>query len=237
MRPAPMLKEGGKKGYPLSCLVSLPKGHPGNAESDGPWPVLCYLHGIRESAGYCVSAYPEREGGQRYDGRDIHEAITAALRSHGPLKPGSALPDDKFIVVVPQLPGIKKAWNLHARDVEAILACVKDQFNADLGRAYLTGFSIGANGVYDLYNDQATVHWAKLWLVDPTRTFDCPGLPPIWLWYGSDQKVCNDRTVENLVGVRPVALAGWRCSYTGKGHVPTATDAYQDRGVYDWLSD
>jgi hypothetical protein len=119
-----------------------------------------------------------REGGQRYDGRDIHEAITAALRSHGPLKPGSALPDDKFIVVVPQLPGIKKAWNLHARDVEAILACLKDQFNADLGHAYLTGFSIGANGVYDLYNDRTTVHWAKLWLVDPTRTLFVKGFLP-----------------------------------------------------------
>jgi predicted peptidase len=231
MRSDPIFK-GANEGYELSCLVSLPEGYPSNSNSGGPrvgpWPLICFLHGYLEAEGFCESSYPRK-------------AIIAALRAHGPLKPGSALPEDSFIVVAPQLPGKDSHWTARrAMQVEAVLARVGNEFDVDLGRAYLTGFSTGGNGVYDLFDHstlpQATVHWAKLWPVEPTRVFADKKCPPIWLWYGTDTYYPNNATACDLVSVPPGRPVGDRlCTYTAKGHVPTATDAYQNREVYAWL--
>jgi hypothetical protein len=102
------------------------------------------------------------------------------------------------------------------------------------------------------------VRWAKLWPVDATQAFNPqnfpgpqqpgpqrpPECPPMWVWYGRDASVPNRATVTNLVGV-PLGNAprDWRSTtgvFNGPGfienaHVDTATAAYRDRGVYDWL--
>jgi predicted peptidase len=276
MRPAPIMRLGPILGQapPLNYLVSLPVGHPGNPEQgDGPWPVLCFLHGNFESAGYCVPKFPGRRDGRKNLNGQRYANPQAALMAHGPLKPGSALPDDSFIVVAPQLPGLEHDWaglpaqpgnppvqpgHLRARQVEAILGSVVGEFNADPNRVYLTGFSTGANGVYDLFTHsnrpQPTVGWAKLWPVDATTTFHLQNFPspqhplrcpPLWLWYGRDHNVHNRSTIRNLVGVPPGnAPADWRCSYTdvfigpgfsGNPHVDTAIAAHRDSGAYKWL--
>jgi predicted peptidase len=67
--------------------VYLPPDH--NKETEKSWPILCYLHGIREC------------------GRplDTEEKTEELLTSHGPLKDGKPQgATDNFIVVVPQMP-------------------------------------------------------------------------------------------------------------------------------------
>jgi hypothetical protein len=103
MRPPLELKEKGKD-YRLDYLVSLPEGH----ATGGPWPVLCFLHGRGEAAGYCVGT--DRTYPKNNPAASISEGIKEALRAHGPLKDGSALPQDNFIVVVPQLPDKEEDW-------------------------------------------------------------------------------------------------------------------------------
>src|SRR5699024_234725 len=53
----------------------------------------------------------------------------------------------------------------------------------DPTRTYLTGFSFGGNGVFDLALAQPGL-WAALWPVDPTRPPPQDPLRPVWLSIG-----------------------------------------------------
>jgi hypothetical protein len=220
LRSAPILKDE----YALPCVVSLPDAH---AQGGRSWRVLCYLHGNGEAAAYTGP------------GKN-HNDIFAALQCHGPLKPGSSLPANDFIVLVPQLPGLGgDVWKDYAAGLDEILSAAKAEFNADLHHAYLTGFSYGANGVLDI-GDRQEGRWAALWPVDATRPFGQNlKRPPIWLCYGSETRLENEVTSEGFLEIDPSETCpnGDKIvSNSGKKHVSTATYAYQDRRVYMWLS-
>jgi len=113
---------------PLNHLISLPPAYTPEA---GPWPVLCFLHGLMEAAPMA-----------------IHQALTL----HGPLRPGNPpLATDRFIVVAPQLPAPGgDVWFRYANAVQRIVRKLQERYHGDPRRTYLTGFSFGGNGVLDL---------------------------------------------------------------------------------------
>jgi predicted esterase len=220
LRPAPILKGN----YALPCVVSLPDGY---AQGGGPWRVLCFLHGDGEAAAYTGP-------GKR------HKDIFDALQAHGPLRLGSSLRANDFIVLIPQLPDHGgDRWVDYAASLDEILSGAMAEFNADLHHAYLSGFSDGANGVLDIGDRQAT-RWAALWPVDATRPFEQnPKRPPTWLWYGTDTRDDNRKTSEGFVKIDPKDAcpnSDKIVTETGKEHVSTAIRAYGDRRVYRWLS-
>lgn len=203
----PRLIESG----PLRYLLSLPP-----AASAEPRPVLVFLHGYDEGAPM-----------------DIHRALTL----HGPLRAGNpSIATDEFIVVAPQLPVRGDLWLRSADAVRNIVRRVQAEHGGDLARTYLTGFSFGGNGVFDLALAQPGV-WAALWTVDPTRVARRdPGLP-VWLSSGAIsrrlQAVFNSALRLEQPGPDPL---GDRI-YTDQGmdHVGTATLAYGDERIYRWL--
>ncbi len=196
----------------LSYLLSLPAG-----ESSGKWPILCFLHGLAEGPP-----------------TDIYSGI---LR-HGPLRAGSAaIATRDFIVAAPQLPERGDCWRLYSQAVVEIVRQVQWGHDGDPERTYLTGFSFGGNGVFDLALGEPGV-WAALWAVDPTRvpTVD-PGLP-IWLSAGEASRYVGSRFIESLQ-LQPLAAV---TEFTdrivvdeGLDHVGTATSAYRDERIYRWL--
>ncbi|HET7363635.1 MAG TPA: prolyl oligopeptidase family serine peptidase [Burkholderiales bacterium] len=72
----------------------------------------------------------------------------------------------EFIVLAPQLPRAGDLWHRYADDVRALVADVCAKQAVDAARLYLTGFSYGGNGVFDLGLAQPDL-WAALWAVDP----------------------------------------------------------------------
>jgi hypothetical protein len=196
---------------PLRYLLSLP-----SAASAAPRPVLVFLHGYDEGAP-----------------ADIHAALTL----HGPLRADNpAAARDEFIVVAPQLPVCGDYWLRSADAVRDIVRGVQAEHGGDPSRTYLTGFSFGGNGVFDLGLAMPEM-WAALWSVDPTRVpRRDPGLP-VWLSSGAIsrriQAVFNDALRLELAGAGPL---GERV-YTDEGmdHVGTATLAYRDERIYRWL--
>lgn len=197
---------------PLRYLLSIPD----SGTDDGPRPVLCFLHGYDEAAPM-----------------DIRRALTL----HGPLRAGSApAATERFIVVAPQLPLAGDVWLRHADDVRRIVDEVRTSHGGDPARTYLTGFSFGGNGVFDLALRQGAA-WAALWAVDPTRVpGDDPGLP-VWLSSGAVSRRRAEAFIERLrldpVGDVP---SGDRLYLDqGQDHVGTATLAYRDARIYDWL--
>lgn len=199
---------------PLPYLLALP-----DASDDGePRPVLCFLHGYDEG--------PPAEIGR-------------ALTKHGPLRPeGAPAVVRDFIVVAPQMPARGDLWRGHADDVEGIVRQVQARHGGDSARTYLTGFSFGGNGVFDLALARPGA-WAALWPVDPTRVpARDPGVP-VWLSFGEIARHGKRAFVERL-GLRAAdATPGADRVYTDRGedHVGSATSAYREERVYRWLLD
>ncbi|HWI40831.1 MAG TPA: hypothetical protein VNX25_05030 [Verrucomicrobiae bacterium] len=192
----------------LPFLLSLPRG-------GGKRPVLLFLHGYDEGAPL---------------------EIRAGLTRHGPLRPGSSLRAAEFIVVAPQLPLRGDLWGRYAECVLEIVARVHSVHQGDPRRTFLTGFSFGGNGVFDIALRDPTV-WSGLWGVDPTRVpEEDPGLP-VWLSSGEVSRRRREGFMQRLA-LQPAGEGepGRRVySDDGLDHVGTATAAYSSDRVYDWL--
>lgn len=131
--------------------------------------------------------------------------ILEATTKHGPLSATASERAYEFLIVAPQLSVCGDHWARHAGEVWEMAFDAARRFDGDRRALCLTGFSFGGNGVFELAAARPDA-WAALWSVDPTR------IPA--------------RTPEV-----PLRL----CRDEGEGHVETATRAYADARIYDWL--
>lgn len=212
--PIPSLVESG----PLPYLISEPTPVENN---DARWPVLFFLHGFDEGA-----PTPIQQG----------------LTRHGPFKSSSSpVATQEFVVVAPQLPTSGDFWHRHASDVAEILERALEEHGGDPARTFLTGFSFGGNGVFDLALEQPQL-WRALWAVDPTRVPHSAPSQPVWLSSGKISRYSEERFLRtlNLEHLHPQEadhlVPGERIYFDQmQDHVGTATLAYQDDRIYRWL--
>jgi predicted peptidase len=194
----------------LPCLLSVPE------EQKHLLPLLVFLHGYEEGAP-----------------ADIREALTL----HGPLSPHApADVRDRFIIVAPQLPTCGDVWSLHAEDVVSLVRRVQKAHGADPSRAYLTGFSFGGNGVFDLALAGPEV-WSAIWAVDPTRVPIHDPAIAVWLSSGEISRRREQGFIDRLRLQRRSDAPSGRRVFEDQGldHVGTARVAYADNAIYDWL--
>ena len=196
---------------PLRYIIAVPKGRPSAGH-----PVLFFLHGYDEGAPL-----------------DIQDALTR----HGLLRPGNAVRALKeFIIVAPQMPTRDDVWHRYADTVRVILRHVYQRHEGDPTRTYLTGFSFGGNGVFDLALLQPDT-WAALWAVDPTRVPARDPQRPVWLSFGEVARHRKGGFIRALDLQPVVESADAERVYLDEGadHVGSATLAYQDARIYAWL--
>jgi len=179
-------------------------------------PLLCFLHGYDEAAPL---------------------EIVVALTRHGPLRatpPARSL--DSWVMVAPQLPTRGDLWHRYAPVVRQIVLEVAQQYGCDGQRLYLTGFSFGGNGVFDLALAQPDL-WAALWPVDPTRVPTQPIALPIWLSIGEAARSQARAFIQRLAlaAVDRASTSDRVWCDDGADHIGTATRAYRDARVYEWL--
>ena len=164
---------------------------------------------------------------------DIHEALTR----HGPMRPDNAVRALKeFIVAAPQMPARGDIWYRHADAGRTIARMLHERHEGDPTRTYLTGFSFGGNGVFDLALLQPHT-WAALWAVDPTRIPAKDSGRPVWLSFGQVARGGKERFIRAL-GLAPLAdRADADHVYLDEGadHVRSARLAYRDERIYSWL--
>lgn len=196
---------------PLPYVVSVPTG------AQAPLPVLCFLHGYDEAA---------------------PTELASGVTRHGPLRPGSSpLAVRDFVVVAPQLPRAGDHWHRYADEVRRLVGEVRAAHGGDVARTYLTGFSFGGNGVFDLAIAQPDF-WAALWAVDPTRVPRTEIRRPVWLSFGAVARHARDAFVRALAlaSAEGDAPAGDRLYLDeGEDHVGSAARAYRDDRIYRWL--
>lgn len=198
---------------PLPGLLSVPSGPP---PSPG-WPVIFFLHGYDEAAP-----------------RPIEQALTV----HGPLNPSNpASVRESFLLIAAQLPQAGDHWQRFDSAVLEILDRVLEDHGGDPSRCYLSGFSFGGNGVFDLGN-QHPERWAALWSVDPTRLPRTPLTAPVWISIGQVARRLEMRFIETL-DLAPASgddPTGPRLYLDeGADHVGSARLAYRDPRIYRWL--
>jgi predicted peptidase len=187
-----------------------------STEADKSPPLLCFLHGYDEGAPL-----------------DIFDALSR----HGPFRSlNQSTYKDRFVIVAPQLPVRGDLWNRYADTVGRIVLDEAKRFACDLRRLYLTGFSFGGNGVFDLSFAQTGI-WAALWPVDPTRVPTKLITVPIWLSLGEISRLQAPSFIR-ILGLESAEIATsadkvW--SDAGEDHVGTATQAYNEERVYRWL--
>jgi predicted peptidase len=179
-------------------------------------PLLCFLHGYDEAAPL---------------------DIFAALTRHGPLRantPPRCI--EQFVIVAPQLPTRGDLWHRYAHVVRQIVLDESQHAGCDVQRLYLTGFSFGGNGVFDLALAQPDL-WAALWPVDPTRVPTKQVAMPIWLSLGEISRYQARGFIQRLaLESADIATTSDRVWFDdGEDHVGTATRAYRDERVYEWL--
>ena len=129
------------------------------------------------------------------------------------------------------MPTAGDLWQRYADDVRALVHEVRARHAVDEARMYLTGFSYGGNGVFDLGLTQSEL-WAALWAVDPTRVPREAPVQPLWLCAGEVARA------QRRVFMRVLALGEhdtrvW--ADNGDDHVGSALAAYGDERIYRWL--
>ncbi len=178
--------------------------------------MICFLHGYDEAAPL---------------------EIRRALTRYGPLRSvdRSEAAED-FIVVAPQLPVAGDTWYRYADEVRQIVTQVQRAHNGDRLRTYLTGFSFGGNGVFDLALIQPDC-WAALWAVDPTRVPNEDPKRPIWLSFGEVARYRKEGFIRALdLKAAETNAEGDRLYLDqGQDHVGSAALAYRDERIYAWL--
>ena len=202
---------------PIAHVISLPAFAP----EKELFPVLCFLHGSGEAAPL---------------------SIRAALTKHGPLRPGNS-PQvvGRFLIVALQLPAPGgDVWGRRSDKIRQVVESVQKQYHGEPKRTYLTGFSYGANGVFDIAIAEPKL-WAALWSVDPTRPPNSNLPCPLWISLGEASRNKRPdfmRVIKQLREIRAgesVPDGDFLCEDRSENHTGTAKVAFEEDRIYDWL--
>jgi predicted peptidase len=175
-------------------------------------PLLLFLHGIGER------------------GTDLEK-----VKAYGPPKLFPQYGLDRFSLLAPQCPE-GRFWDGGLLNI--FVERVVGQVNADVRRIYLTGFSMGGFGAWELAAE-IPERFAAVAIVsgggNPLHARKFSSLP-IWLFHSAADeaiKVENGDTLFESLRAQNAPVNYTR--YHDAGHVATCERAYTSSLLYDWL--
>jgi pimeloyl-ACP methyl ester carboxylesterase len=215
--PIPLLARQGGPGGAYPYLVSLPHDYDDTWDTDKTWPAILFLHGMDER------------------GSDLSK-----VRQHGIPKAVQEHKDFPFISISPQCPEGEEHWDV-AR-LAQLLDQAMEEFRADPKRVYLTGCSMGGEGVWRLA--LASPH--RFAAIAPVCG-DAPSeaLPnkverikavPAWVFHGvKDNVVPFDDSVKMVTALQEAGAGHVKFTqYEDTAH-DAWTDTYNNPLLYDWF--
>jgi predicted peptidase len=199
----------------LKYWLHLPKGYKANGKA---WPVILFLHGAGERG-----------------------SNPALVKKHGIPKIAAAGGDMPFIAISPQCPA-HSWWFLQVPAVLALLDEVLATHNADPERVYLTGMSMGGNGVWATAM-HAPKRFAAIAPVCPHHPFFV-GLPedakrikhlPVWVFHGAaDTIVPIDHAAVVVKALQDVGADVQFTVYPTTNH-DSWSETYANPALYRWF--
>lgn len=195
----------------LNYQLFLPKAYDPAAEKE--WPCILFLHG----------------SGRR--GTDI-----GLLDEYGLNGLAQRLDHFPFVVLTPQCPP-DSSWIDHR---EAVLALLKETIrknNVDATKVYVTGFSMGGSGAWDLAARSPETFAAAIpisgWF-DPDQAERLKHMP-IWNFHGEDDEtVPLGKSDEMVAALREIGAPVKFTSYPGLGHA-VMNITYDKPELFQWL--
>ncbi|GEM_PF-708133 len=195
----------------MNYLLYLPSGY--QAQSDKKWPLILYLHGAGGS-GTMLDAVRK-------------EGLPARVEKGGNLP---------FVVVAPQCP-LGVFWNTREDEVLAILDEVMNNRNIDPACVYLTGFSMGAFGVWQL----ASHHPNRFAAIAPVSGGGDPAYArklkemPAWIFHGTEDRVIRAAESQKIAEAMREAGAEVELTlYPGADH-DCWKKVYANEALYRWF--
>lgn len=218
-----------KVDYPYTVYV------PRNYDATKQWPLIMFLHG----AGECGS-----------DGwKPVMQGIATAIMQDIDKWP--------FIVVIPQKPDVKYAWEQYDGAVMEMLKVARKDYNVDGSRLYLTGLSQGGHGTWVIGAKHPDV-WAAIAPICGYGGSDRPQgqtpdglLPaftgpdseigtalkdtPVWAFHGEADSVVPVKETQDLVAAVKAAGGSPKITtYPGVNHNSWDT-AYRTENLGAWF--
>jgi predicted peptidase len=194
----------------LNYLVYLPQGY---ENDDKKWPVLLFLHGAGER------------------GNDLNY-----LKRLGPpmlIEQGIDFP---FIVISPQCP-LGQRWE--PLELTALLDEVENIYRVDTTKVYLTGLSMGGEGVWRLIFTQPDRFAAiapvcgrsSSYYLDACRIKDLP----VWVFHGARDDVVSISESERIVNALKNCGSDVRFTIYPEGNHNAWTETYNNGELYKWF--
>ncbi len=189
---------------------------PPSYDASKKWPVIVFLHG----AGEC--------------GTDGFKQVAQGV--------GSAILWDvakwPFIVLFPQKPVLRDAWEKYDGAVMAMLDAAKKEWQVDTSRLYLTGLSQGGHGTWAI----GAMHkdlWAAIAPIcgygDPKEFAEPLKAMPTWVFHGDADTAVPVKQSNDIVAALTAAGGKPKLTvYPGVGH-NSWDKAYRDEKLYDWF--
>jgi len=180
---------------------------------DKKWPLILFLHG----------------SGRR--GEDI-----SFLNKYGLNKVAENNRDFEFIVLTPQCPS-SSTWLKERNFVLSLLNEIISDYRVDSERIYLTGFSMGGNGAWDLAAHSAGIFAAVApiagWF-EPESSHLLKDVP-IWNFHGEEDETVPIQRSEEIVSALLQIGGDVRFTrYPGLRH-RVIDETYNDPELYSWF--
>jgi predicted peptidase len=207
---------GGPKNGKLKYLFFFPQDYEKSRRKK--WPLILFLHGAAERGGR-----PE------------------ILKKHGIPRIVDEQPHFPFLAVSPQCPE-GSTWARHVPTLRSLLDSVLEHYSADPDRLYLTGISMGGNGVWLL----ATRYPDLFAAVAPVCGYGLPSQEfpervcvlkdiPVWVFHGSSDRIVHPSESRKLVDrLRECGSEVRFTIYPRCGH-DSWTRTYEKPDLYEWF--
>lgn len=187
---------------------------PNQYDSSEKWPLFLFLHGIKKR------------------GKDL-----SLLDNYGFLKHAEQRTDFPYFILAPQCPSFT-FWPVVRNEVIELLNQVISQYNIDKNQVYLTGFSMGGNGVWD-YAVHASDHFAAAipiagWYEkEAAQSISIP----VWAFHGAnDDVVPVSGSTDMINAMKESGKDVLFTSYPGLKHGHEVMEiTYSNPDLYDWL--
>jgi predicted peptidase len=195
----------------LDYLLHLPEGY--EQDSERKWPLILFLHGAGER------------------GDDIQK-----VKAHGIPKIADSDPSLPFIVVSPQCTE-GTFWSAEQEALLALLDEIKEGYNVDEKRIYLTGLSMGGYGTWYLASAHPGMFAAIAPICgggNPSRVQALAGTP-VWAFHGAKDDVV--RLEESEIMVKALQACGGNVKFTvyPEADHDSWTETYDNPELYRWM--
>ncbi|RXZ78817.1 phospholipase [Paenibacillaceae bacterium] len=185
---------------------------PDHYDAQKEWPIILFLHGIK------------RRG-----------ADPSMLNHYGLLKIAENSPDFNFLVLAPQCPALAY-WPAVRHEVLALLDQVMADYRVDEKKVYLTGFSMGGHGAWDLaahasHRFAAAAPLSGWFEKEAVDRIDVP----IWAFHREDDDtVTIDGSIQMVEALQEAGKEVKFTSYPGIAHA-IMEETYGNPDLFAWL--